>query len=86
MKKCSNKKCSRYGEELDESEFYKDKLRKDGLSHRCKQCHIELVRNSQLKDIEALKKRTRAYYLANRDKLIAYSKEYAKSKRDDGSN
>lgn len=32
------------------SEFYKNKLTKDGLYHRCKLCHAEAVKNWQQKD------------------------------------
>ena len=38
------KKCSRCGRELDESEFYKNKNKKDGLQPYCKECCRELNR------------------------------------------
>lgn len=38
------KRCKRCGRELDESEFYKNKLKKDGLQPYCKECQRELNR------------------------------------------
>ena len=36
------KRCSKCGELKDESEFYKDATKKDGLSYICKSCKYEL--------------------------------------------
>ena len=38
------KRCKRCGRELDESEFYKHKMTKDGLQPYCKECQHELNR------------------------------------------
>lgn len=38
------KRCKRCGRELDESEFNKHKMTKDGLQSYCKECQYELNR------------------------------------------
>lgn len=38
------KRCKRCGRELDESEFHKHKMTKDGLQPYCKECQRELNR------------------------------------------
>src|ERR1700677_1058387 len=42
----------------DESEFYKDKSRRDGLARKCKSCQSEYFKNYYQNNCEAVKKRT----------------------------
>lgn len=41
------KMCTKCGEEKDESEFYKDKRRKSGLTRNCKKCVREYAKNNE---------------------------------------
>lgn len=70
----ATKTCTKCRIEKHQSEFYKDKAKKDGLFSRCKKCHIEtteawraknkqrvneIARKSRWKNIEAVRERNR---------------------------
>jgi hypothetical protein len=66
------KHCHKCGRDLDESKFYKDKSRKDGLQNKCKDCE----RAYREANSDRIKAREREYYLNNQDAIKARVNEY----------
>lgn len=72
------KKCSKCKKELQLSEFWKDKYKKDGLRSACKNCNAndkEYLRNYNLKT----KDRRKEYRKQNSEKLNKSSREWQKN-------
>jgi len=67
------KVCSKCKEELDVSEFYKDKRAKDGLYSSCKKCQREYGKNNYEKYVKEYQKNNRE--LLNRWYRKYFSKE-----------
>lgn len=70
------KRCTKCGLEKDESEFWKNKRRKDGLNTSCAKCDIQyqtLIRSHREPE---LKEYQRRYNVANRERLKAQKAEY----------
>jgi len=61
------KKCNKCGLEKDLTCFHKDKSKKDGLVTQCKEC---------------VSKRSKSYYLENKEKINKYVREYCKKKEN----
>jgi hypothetical protein len=61
------KTCTKCNEAKPETEFHRDKSRKDGLSNRCKPCVITHVKN---------------YYVKNREAGIARAVQWARNNRE----
>ena len=91
-----SKKCAKCGIKKDESEFYKDKKGKNGLSYECKNCHSihgEEYRKKNQQKIADYKKRyykehkkeiaafKKKYYLKHKDKIKAHQKKYYEGKK-----
>ena len=91
-----SKKCAKCGIEKDESEFYKDKKGKNGLSYQCKKYHLKHSKEYKKKNRQKIadykkkyyrehKKEIAAfkkkYYLKNRSRLKAYQKKYYEGKK-----
>jgi hypothetical protein len=73
MKTCSNCKI-----EKNFNEFSKWKYSKDGHRNECKSCDKMRSKSYALKNIEKEKKRRRDRYLKNKEREIAYDREYKK--------
>ena len=70
------KKCSKCGVEKDESEFYKDRGKKDGLNSRCKECQNQYERERYA--IPEVKERIKEYDAKpeNKERKKEYDAEY----------
>ena len=88
MKHCWD--CKR---DLDLSSFFKDKNRKDGHSHRCKECvkkynksrqsHLnKLARNRYQSNPELAKQKAKEYYHNNIEKRRAYALQWKYKNKD----
>jgi hypothetical protein len=76
--------CSKCKKELDESQFNKDKTKKDGLECRCKSCIKEKTKKYREKNQEKIKKyrdntknKSKEYRINNKKKLSIYRQAYA---------
>lgn len=80
-RRCNMKICKKCESRKDESDFGKNKSRKDGLSFYCKQCISILGKENTLKHREKLRKRSEEYRNNNPEKYKKYFKEnYEKNK------
>ena len=90
------KQCNKCGEWKDESEFPKDRSRKDGLRSECKSCrcsyereyrktHGEQVarygKNYRTSHANELKEYRKKYYYENKDSKLEFNREYQKVRR-----
>lgn len=76
------KKCSGCKQMLPETDFYKDKYRKYGLSCRCKTCHKQY----EIENYEKIKKYRDTHKKDSQQRWIKYKeghKEYLKQKNKD---
>lgn len=69
-----------------ESEFYKDRCAKDGLSCRCKECALKRVRAIDRTEYtkkynDEHKEEHKTYYQQHREQKLAYQREYNKTHR-----
>ncbi len=72
------KRCSKCGIKRDVSEFGKDKSKKDGLPHKCKECRKLAYENNKKKILKKKKK----YIEENKDKIIENRKKYYEENKD----
>ncbi len=64
------------GRELPLDKFYKHRLKKDGLSYRCREC-IDLQQKEYYKENQSeVKRRTEKYRRKNPDKYAGYNKKF----------
>ena len=70
------KVCSKCGIEKDESEFHKDRTKKDGLHTICKECRKKFC-NTEVKAVYDKK-----WYAKNRDKKLAYSRKWKEDNKE----
>lgn len=88
MKHCWD--CKR---DLDLSSFFKDKNRKDGHGHRCKDCvkqyiksrqshYNKLARDRYRSNLEVSRKKAKEYYYNNIEKCKAYALEWKYNNKD----
>lgn len=70
------KRCIKCGRILPITEFSKDKSRKDGLNHYCKQCDRAKRKKYHITHRDSELNRVAAYYQANKEKNAAYNVEY----------
>ena len=66
------KRCGKCGRILPITEFSKDKSRKDGLNHYCKQCDRAKRKKYHITHRDSELKRVAEYYQANKDKIAEY--------------
>lgn len=81
-KKNNMKRCGHCGRTLPESEFYRNKTRRDGLDSYCKYCRKE----NSMKYTDAGQERHAKRMQEDpeyRKKILEYYREYNKKKRDD---
>lgn len=71
--------CSKCKQEKDESEFYKDKQRIDGLALKCKKCYKQYYKENK----EKLKEISKKYYENNRVDILKRQKNYCKSHKNE---
>ncbi len=71
MKTCS--KCKR---EKENTEFYKDTSRKDGLGHSCKPCDSLRKKQHWLYNLDRYKENSKKYYLEHKEECNKKSKVY----------
>lgn len=74
------KRCSHCGEELPESEFYRNKTRRDGLDSYCKYCRKE----NSMKYTEAGQERHAKRMKEDpeyRKKILEYYREYNEKRK-----
>lgn len=76
MKKCYN--CNKY---KNESSFYKNKSRKDGLCDECKDCHIFLQKKYYKKNKKKILLYKKHYYNKNKSKILKREEIYRKKNR-----
>jgi 5-methylcytosine-specific restriction endonuclease McrA len=74
MKRCS--KCKTW---KSKAEFYKNASNKDGLQHRCKQCHNEEARNYRESNPNKVSESQRKWAQENRDKKHENDRKYYES-------
>jgi hypothetical protein len=73
--------CSKCGEEKNKDSFYKDKSRKDGLSIICKTCSKIYYKKYYKENKEKIKKQSKEYREANREKYTQYNINYYKENK-----
>lgn len=66
--------CSKCHKQKNNSEFYKDRNRKGGLTSWCKECQKKNYRDN----IEEISKRVKKYYRNNIEKMREYGRKYAR--------
>lgn len=64
--------CSKCGRELPLTEFYKNKAKKDGLQHMCKECYKQYHKQNR----ETRLKRMKQYNAEHKDEKNVYNKQY----------
>jgi len=74
--------CAKCNRELEESEFPKDKNRKDGLFQRCKYCKSEYDQQHYRKTREQKISDQREYYSRNKAEVLAKQKVYNKTNHE----
>lgn len=77
MKRCY--KCHRV---LSESEFYKNKTKKDGLCDECKECNIQQRENYSIRNKDKISQYKKEYYQKNRDMILKLRKNYRNENRE----
>ena len=73
------KKCSKCGIKKNESDFSKDKSRKDGLQPKCKECNKLESKAYREANPDKKKASNKAYYEANPDKKKALNEAWRKT-------
>jgi len=68
------KKCSKCKKKKPTTEFSKDNSRKDGLAHKCKECHKELARDHYEANKDKYKKR--------RQKVVEETRRYVQELKE----
>lgn len=69
------KTCCQCKKVLDQSDFYKDSRKKDGLRSNCKRCQNIKVEQHTLKNKESILDKQRKYYHENRLQILAKKKK-----------
>ncbi len=77
-KRCANKNCQYYGQELPVEQFSKSKKSRDGLQSWCKTCLRAAVSDYQKRNLEKERIRGKIWRKANPDKV----KQYQRTKQE----
>lgn len=77
------KKCSMCGEIKPINNFNKDKSRKDGYYHRCKECNKIYNKKYREEHKEELKEKQKQYYEEHKEECNAKSKQYHQEHREE---
>lgn len=88
------KKCFKCKTVKDDSEFYKDKSRSDGLMYQCKDCkkgytldnhdaYKAYLKNYYAENKESCQKAVKAHYVANKEKYNAMAKTRYEANKED---
>ena len=76
------KKCIKCNIEKDESDYYINKINKDGLSGSCKSCIKEYRKIYRENNLEILKERVNEYRKNNTDKSTEYNKKWREKNKE----
>lgn len=74
--------CRKCKQSLPLEMFGKDKIQKDGLRTRCKQCDVEAARKYRAANPEKSRENTRRWRMANLEKAREYDHIYQKNNPD----
>ena len=77
------KQCSKCKSEKDESEFHKNKSKKDGLDHRCKQCQAAYYAAYYAEHREEIAASGAAYRIEHKEEIVASSAAYYAEHREE---
>lgn len=75
------KVCSKCKIEKDESEFYKDRVNKDGLQYRCKTCRKEYSKSEKWKIYKSEYNKKYPKSEKRKEKLLEHRRKYYKSEK-----
>ena len=64
------------------TEFYKNKVSKDGYSYKCKTCECQHKKTLYIINKNKILDQHKTYYEANKDKMLESGKEYRKLNKD----
>lgn len=78
----TSKTCSRCKAELPLTEFHRDKRQADGRVTRCRTCIAAYKREHAERFREQESERKRAWYAANRERVLEDQKQYREANRD----
>lgn len=78
----TTKTCAKCGETKPLDDYHRDRSMKDGRMYRCKKCNIAHASAYRSANLEKVKKRKRAHYVANRDKVLAQQRAYQEANRE----
>lgn len=76
------KECTKCNIEKPLSEFYKDKIYKDGLQYKCKKCCKQQNKKYRQKNKDKIREYSKNYRVENKDKRREYNKQYNKENKD----
>lgn len=74
------KRCFKCDQLKPITEFYKNRSRADGYADNCRGCQERYRKIIEEKKPGAIKEYNRAYYQANRDRLLAQHRDYMRRK------
>lgn len=74
------KRCFKCDEQKPVSAFYRNRSRSDGYADNCRECQAEYRKLMEEKAPGAIRAYNRAYYQANRDKLVAKHRQYMRAR------
>jgi gas vesicle protein len=75
--------CTKCNIEKNESEFFKDKGKKDGLRCECKECFKQYLIKNKDKISKQKKEYSKDYLIINKDKISKQKKEYYNKNKDE---
>lgn len=77
------KVCTKCKHELENSAFYKNRNRKDGLSAWCKKCSKAKNQSDYQTNKAKIAERSKAYYKKNREQVLARAKAYTEEHKQE---
>ena len=79
---CTMKKCCTCKQIKDESDFHKDKTRKDGFRSDCKSCTSESNKRHYNKNKDRIREKQKKYKEANKDQVSESRRKYYETHKD----